>query len=401
MKVLAYSDWKQRIAFDNIIYKDVKRYSLMLNTLEREIMDTEINFYRTHFSIMQVMNGFKFLKTKKDKETFIKAVLKRTDNILYTPYILAPYFKKLIREEFAEYSSFFLLLLQKATEQTSQNQLIDIYKAVFGKYYKSVVKSVAKKSKEKELKIVQKKLHFASYENKARDLIRDLQFDLGLANTFGRSSIRRSVPISVVDEYGYGEWKSKNVSFGNNRFFLYSNHNKLTDKELEYMVNFNVYPGYAHFYQQFDNLDNICFDTGSTFLINGWAMYSACFSKNTAYSNNMLIEGSIIANNLLKKDLEKSYENIWVYLLGKYPKEKAISYMLDYTQYPGHYLSYVMGAFGIKECIRKGFANTPLEFLNNINQINCGDFFAIYSPKQQRKLAKTNITAKVVDKFAR
>ena len=68
MKILTYPDWKQRIAFDNVIYKDVKRYSLGLSTLEREIMDAEINFYRGHFSLLQVMKHFKTLKSQKDKE---------------------------------------------------------------------------------------------------------------------------------------------------------------------------------------------------------------------------------------------------------------------------------------------------------------------------------------------
>ena len=34
MKILTHADWKKRIAFDNIVYKDVKRYSLQLNTME-------------------------------------------------------------------------------------------------------------------------------------------------------------------------------------------------------------------------------------------------------------------------------------------------------------------------------------------------------------------------------
>ena len=83
MKILQYSNWKQKIAFNNIVYKDVKRYSLTLNTMEREIMETEINFYRTHFSLIQVIKHFKTLKKAKDIEIFIKAVLKRSENILY------------------------------------------------------------------------------------------------------------------------------------------------------------------------------------------------------------------------------------------------------------------------------------------------------------------------------
>lgn len=68
MKLLQYSDWKQRIAFDNIVYKDVKRYSLALNTREREIMEIQIDFYRSHFSILQVMKHFTILKTPEEKK---------------------------------------------------------------------------------------------------------------------------------------------------------------------------------------------------------------------------------------------------------------------------------------------------------------------------------------------
>ena len=83
MRLLSYGNWKQRLPFDNIIYKDVKRYSLRLNSFEREIMDKQINFYRSHFSLIQVMNHFRTLKTKMGKDVFIKAVLKRSENILY------------------------------------------------------------------------------------------------------------------------------------------------------------------------------------------------------------------------------------------------------------------------------------------------------------------------------
>ena len=62
MKVLQYNDWKQRICFDNIMYKEVKRFSLSLNTMEREIMEVQIDFYRKNFSVLQVMSHLKKLK---------------------------------------------------------------------------------------------------------------------------------------------------------------------------------------------------------------------------------------------------------------------------------------------------------------------------------------------------
>jgi len=269
-----------------------------------------------------------------------------------------------------------------------------------GEYYKPVMKFVNKYRKMPIVKVLQKPLKPESYENIARDYIHNLQNDLVLTSIYGRSSIRRSVPISIVDDYGYGEWISKNVSFGTNRFFIYSNNNRLTDVQLEHMVYFNVYPGYGYFYNTVvDEKSNLCFDNGSTYLINGWAMYAMCRSKNTAYSTSMLIEGSVIAHNLLKKNYAKGFEDAYIYLLGKYPKQKAIDYMLDYTQYPGHYLSYVIGAFATEQVINSDFANNPVDYLKTLSTINCGDFFAIYHPKIQKKIAKTHITAKISNKF--
>ena len=346
------------------------------------------------------MNHFKLLKTKEDKETFIRAILKRQNNILYIPHCLESYFKNKIKKEFNDYKAFFEILLNKATSQIKQNIIIPMIKKILGLYYKPVMKQVRKYSKMTPINVRQKTLSPASYENLARTYIHNLQNDIVLSTIYGRSSIRKTVPISIVDDYGYGEWISKNVSFNNNRLFIYSNNNRLTDVQLEHMIYFNVYPGYGYFYNTVvDEKNNLCFDNGSTFLINGWAMYAMCRSKNTAYSTSLLIEGSIIAHHLLKKNLEKAYEDIYIYLLGKYPKSKAINYMVDYSQYPGHYLSYILGAFATEETINSEFANNPVDYLKTLSTINCGDFFAIYHPKIQKKLAHKHFTAKISDKF--
>lgn len=247
---------------------------------------------------------------------------------------------------------------------------------------------------------MQKTLKPEAIANTAMINIQNLQNDLYMSKIYGRSSIRKTVPISVVDEYGYGEWVSKKVSYNTDRFFIYSNNNTITDNQLEHMVYFNVYPGYGHFYNTVVNQDkNISFDNGATFLINGWAMYAMCHSKSSAYSSNMMTEGAIIAHNLLKNNLEKAFEDTYIYLLGKYSKDKAINYMLDYSQYPAHYLSYILGSLAIELCIEEGFANNPIDFLQTMSKINCGDFFALYTPKMQSKIALESITARVSPKF--
>ena len=401
MRLLSYANWKQKLPFDNIIYKEVKRYSLRLNSYERAIMDEEINFYREHFSLLQVMKHFKLLKTTEDKETFIKAVLKRQDRILYIPDCLIPYFKNKIKTEYGEYKAFFEIMLDKATNASFKNPLIYMLKTIFGDFYKPVVKKIKKYSKQQAYPIKHKKLPVAGYENMARAYIHELQNDLVLTSIYGRSSIRRNVPISIVDDYGYGEWISKNVSYATNRLFVYSNNNKLTDEQLKHMIYFNVYPGFGYFYNTvLDDPENIAFDNGATFLINGWAMYAMySSSKNYNYHHSIKVEASKIINNLLKNNLKKGYENTYIYLLTKYTKTKAIEYMLDYTQYPAHYMSYVMGGFATEEIIDTGFAFNPVDYLKTLRTINCGDFFALFSPKMQKKIAETNIVAKVSQKF--
>lgn len=400
MKLLEHSDWKKRIAFDNIIYKTVKRFSLRLNNHERELMDIQIDFYRKHFSLLQVMNHFQTLKTTEEKEIFIKAVVKRIDCILYIPRMLQTYFRKKIDSEFSEYKDFFKLLLKYGLEQKDSNPMLKIYKAILGQYYNKVVNRVKSISKKSEIPVQKKTLKPEAVENTARALIHDLQDDLILATIYGRSSIRKSVPISIVDDYGYGEWISKNVTYNTNRLFIYSNHNTLTDVQLKHMIYFNVYPGYGHFYNTVvDKSKSMAFDNGATYLINGWAMYAMCRNTNSAYAQNMMIEGCLIARNLLKKHLEKSYENINVYLLGKYTKAKAQQYLLDYTQYPGHYMSYILGELAIEFSMQKGFGHSPVDYLHSLSQVNCGDFFALYSPRMQKKIAKTNVTAKIPKKF--
>ena len=400
MKLLSYKDWKRKLPFDNIIYKDVKRYSLRLNTYERELMDIQIEYYRNHFSLLQVMNHFKTLKTKEEIESFIKSVLKRQDGLLYIPNCLKTYFRKEINDKYSTYKAFFEILLDKALNKKPENTYLPIAKAILGDYYKPVIKYVNRYRKMKTLKLIRKKVPIAGYENMARDYIHRCQSDFTLSSIFGRSSFRRNLPISVVDDYGYGEWLSKQVSFNNNRFFLYTNHSSLTDIQIEHMVYFNVYPGYGHFYTTIlEDNNKISFDNGATYLINGWAMYAMCHSESSAYAMSMMSEGSVIVNKLLSKKLEKAYEDIYVYLLGLYPKQRAMTFMLNYTQYPGHYMSYILGGFATDLVIKNGFANTPVDYLNSLRTINCGDFFALYSPKMQKKIADTNITAKVVKRF--
>ena len=98
---------------------------------------------------MQVINHFGILKTKSDKETFIKAVLKRKDNIFYLPNELKTYMQKYIKNEICEYKEFFEIMLNAALNQSKTNPLPKLYKSVLGGFYGKANKIINKyKSKE-------------------------------------------------------------------------------------------------------------------------------------------------------------------------------------------------------------------------------------------------------------
>ena len=128
MKILETKDWKNKIAFDNVTYKNVKRYSLMLNTYEREIMEKQIEFYRKHFSLQQVMTHFRKLKTKKDNE--IRSTM-----------------LKVIRTEFDDALDFFTILLSKGCSQKPTNIIKQLYKDVLQDFYPNIMKLINKNRK--------------------------------------------------------------------------------------------------------------------------------------------------------------------------------------------------------------------------------------------------------------
>lgn len=400
MVLLEYDDWKKRLPFDNVLYKDIKRYSLRLNSIERDIMKEEVDFYRSRFSLEQIMTSFTLLKNDVDREKFIRQILKRADKILYMPECLVQHYKSRIKKDFKEFEGFFNLMLDKACGQSTKNPLPNLYKLLLGKYYKPVMSRVKKYAKIGAGRTLSKKLKSNTYDVCTREYMSKLKIDIVLGTVFGRCTQAGRLPLSVVDDYGNGEWVSKYVSYATDRFFLYTNKKSLTDDQMEYQTLYNVYPGKGHFYSRvLGSNPNICFDNGASILIDGWADYSACHSKGTAYSYSRLGEKSTIAKYILSSNLKRGYKDAWVYIMGRYPKDRAISIMIECSQYLGSYISSCIGHFGIECILNTDFAIGPNDFLDTMSGVDCGDYLAVYHPKIQKKLAETSITARVSKRF--
>lgn len=388
--------WKKQVPFGNVAYKNAKRYALRLNTIERELMNGEIDYYRANFSLEQVMSVFSNIKTDETRETFIKAVLKRSDNIRYLPDCMMQYYRNKIKKEFSEFRAFFEILLNKANKKNDRNNLDILYKPLLGLYYKPIMSKIKKFASRESIRTYNQKVKPDAYEVLSRDYFQKLKSDIVVGTIFGTSAVVGRLPVSVVDDYGNGEWVSKTVSYATDKFFLYSNKKSLIDDQIAHQVLANVYPGKGHFYNRIlGNKPNICFDSGASVLIEGWADYASCHSKSMAYSYSKFYEKCYVAKLMLKKRLKKSYEDIWVYLMGRYPKNRALEIMVECTQYPTEYLSSVIGHIGIYEILKTDFAVGPSDLLDVFSGVNIGDYLAVYHPKVQKKLMDTSITAKV------
>ena len=142
MRTIFFNDWKYEIAFDDMLYREVRKYSLKLNTLEREIMDEEIAFYRKHFSFEQVIKALKKIYVDEDRVAFLKKIVARKKDIYYMPIDIRDHYLKMIEKDFKEYKIYLTAILDNALNQFTKNIYVPLYKTILGPYYKDAIKTL-------------------------------------------------------------------------------------------------------------------------------------------------------------------------------------------------------------------------------------------------------------------
>ncbi|MBQ9791381.1 MAG: hypothetical protein IJW28_02230 [Clostridia bacterium] len=401
MRTIFNYDWKYDIAFDDMLYREVRKYSLKLNTLEREIMDEEIAFYRKHFSFEQVIKALRKIYVDEDRVTFLKKIVTRKKDIYYMPIDLRDYYLKIVEKEFKEYKIYLVEIINNALNQSTKNIYVPLYKSILGPYYKDAIKTLKRYAERVEHTYKSPSIDKAHLDSMARAKISVLFRDTALHRFWGRDYIKHDIAIAVEDKEGFGRWNPKEASYSKDKLYLYAK--KQTELKLDFDLALNVYPGHAHFYNTVlgNKTEDIRFDRGASFLVNGWALFAGWHSKPSAYIRNMKKEYAILQLCLLNGNLHKAYKQAYMYLLQskKYDQKSIMDYMINFTQTPGLFESYVLGALATESAIEVGFANNPEHYLLTLSEINCGDFFKIYTPKMQKKIAHTSITARVAMNF--
>ena len=386
MNILDGRDWKYKIAFDNGTYKEVMHHSFSYEPKERKILNTQINFYRKHFTMQQIINSFNYLNSDEEIEEFKEVVYKRRDNILCCPMELQQYYTKIIKKFYRSHSEFLMEMLHLAcNKKVGKNPLIPIYKKIFGVYYapmKAKIKNYSRRPFQKyDPTPVSGEAEMKKIVKGTLNKLKSDTLSTGIWGDFEEGDIR----LEYNNDMGEGKVVSKQFYKGSrDAYIIQTNENKITYYQLVQGVYRNIYPGRAHLFNTIIPNRNYNFDSGADYVVNGWSTFSSWHIYPNAYTKYMKRISGRITYKMLQGNWRKSLTDIYLFCLGIMKKEDAIQYLVEITQYPGRYESYIMGAIVTELLIKKKFATTPQGLLDEYKKRNVADLFALYKPNTNK-----------------
>jgi hypothetical protein len=292
----------------------------------------------------------------------------------------------LIKKSFKTHSEFLTEMLNIACSKNGYNNpLLSIYKKVFGCYYRPM--------RTKIRQYAHRTLRPYSPEHvSGEDVIKKLvkgtlnklrsdSLSLGIWGEFDPEDVR----IDYNNDIGSGKVISKQFYNGSkDTYIIQTNENKITQYQAIYGVYRNVYPGRANLFNNIIPNRGYNFDSGADYIVNGWSTFSAWHIYPCEYTKYMKILNSKIAYRLLQPDWQKQLSDIYILCLGLMGKDDAINHLIEITQYPGRFESYVMGAIVTELLIKKKFATSPLGLLDEYKKRNVADFFALFKPNTNK-----------------
>lgn len=362
--------WKYKVAFDNKIYKEIKRYGFHLDEDSKKILDKEIEFYRHNFSILQVMEVFDTL-SQSDKVKFKDIVTKRMDGVLFCPKQLKQYFIDIINKKYSHDKEFFMTLLTVATTKKNNNVAIALYKTILGKYYAPTKRKILRYARRPYDEVV-----YTPKDGKkvVEKLQQNIQSDRIMQGIWGDKDDTEYV-ITYEKGAGFGRLSSHHFNGTTADFItLYTQ-----GDNIEYQFYRNAYPGKAHLYNSVFINQNRNYDLGSHWVVNGWATFSSLHARKSMYTkNSKVLMANIMKPLLTIKNYNTAIEQCYIYMLTKMPQKQAFDNLLYLTQKVGLVESYILGGIATELIIENGWATSPMDLLRKYRKVNLGDFIALY-----------------------
>ncbi len=387
MKIL--NEWKYQIVFNNDKYIDVKNYSLLLSPTQKAHMDKQIEFFRKHYTFDQLLAKMQVLDERK-QNILLNIALNNVSNLLYTPYCLKQYYLGRIRE-FPKYETILTELLTLSMRVSSRrNPSLYLVRDILGPYYGKVKRKVKQYSRRTmEHLALSAPLNEYDYLRQVHRLEKQIYDDKVTQGIFGKF-VPLNTQFAYNNEMGLGEYRSSKICHRDNDLFVLNTcNNTINEHQLNHMVYLNMYPGYGHFINTIVTRGNShCIDAGATFLLNGWSTFVAWHYNPSLYTRNSKILNSKVALTALHGNWGKNIQKLYIYLLGEMDKGQALEYIRMLTQYPTLIESYVLGALATEMTINHGFASSPWNLLQQLKQVDIGDFFWQYTAKNAPKKDK-------------
>lgn len=382
MEIIKDSMWKYKLAFDNDLYKVVKRYSFNLQPKQKSCLSFEIDFFRTFFSIDQIISFFSLIKNKKKSiELFRNVINKRLNYLLFCPVQLYNYYKDIITKKFVdnkENKDWLLSVLNHA-----KNKGITIlpklyYKNVLGKkIFKHVVKTCKRYAKRKLEYERNVKIDIGKEKFFINNYIKNLNLkELG-KGVWGEYDINNFL-LKEDSGFGEGKWLDSRLTYSTTQF-VFNTNGIMSEKDCEAQFAKNIYPGNAHFNNMIlNNKKLVRFDNGSSFLINGWNTFALWHFNPSTYIRNHKYKNSKTITYLFENKFnQKTVDKIFNHLLTYNNKKVAIEKLVKITQFVGLFESSTIGAIAV-EYLVDALGKGPKEFLKWLGKQNVGNYFEDY-----------------------
>ncbi len=368
--IISDKDWRYKIALDPNLKQDVIDFANHLPHKERKAMLAEIDFYSRHFSLDQVLGTLPTLTDDKQYANFVKYLQNHLDSLLLIPAELQHAYEVKISKLKPAYQEVATFLLGVGLRKRKGLDNKCMYRTVLGSFYAPTIAKIKKYAKRFTYTSSDKLLEEYAIRNSLEQLQRRIAADPSILNLWGKNN-QIDYTLKFNNSFGYGKFRSNITSSLDNTFTVNAPDGKAWEQDVTMQYLTNVYPGYGNLCNiVLSNTNERMIDMGANYIINGWSTFAAWHILPSVYvSNQKCINSKVVAAALNGLD-RNNCTNIHNLLRNHFPVPIADKILMQLTQMPGKYESRFLGAIATEIVIDRGYAISPINYLNRLSQVN-------------------------------
>jgi len=377
MNTIDIWDWKYRIYLDERTLQQVRQWITQLTPREAEIYEQLLQFYLSFYSFGVLLDLC--IESPDRAGHYLEIAASHPEDLIRTPQVLVPYYKRTIRN-FAhptQQSILLHLLTCSLHAREIREEYWALTAALFGSAFPQMQQTFNSAQYSHCIPLPRQANLRDHCDALYAAFFQQITQDPHLIQQFGPCAIT-SYHQKIVEGTGYGAWWDREISSsGEDELVLYTNNGIVKKDDYLYTILHETYPGHGHFYNTV-RADNDQMDHGAMHLIEGWATYCEWHTYPSPYVN------AVYHNDMafLYRSLHYSTDGIASEMYQRKRRQgKTVAQMapsIAYaTQYIGYLEAYYLGALWIELAVRRHY-HTPKEFLQMLATHNKGEFFSLW-----------------------